>query len=73
LRDRADLEAKRANAIKYIDRSFSGERIVFTTELAQNDELVGQERVVFHDGLKGAFAGIETFTDRYHSAGSRIF
>jgi Protein kinase domain len=60
LRDRADLEAKRTNAIKYIDRSISGERVIFTTELAQTDELVGQERVVFHAGnrLAGEITGV---------------
>jgi serine/threonine protein kinase len=50
LRDRADLEAKRANAIKYVDRSVTGESLIFTAELAQSDELVGQERVVLHAG-----------------------
>jgi hypothetical protein len=60
LRDRADLEAKRTNAIKYIDRSISGERVIFTSELAQTDELVGQERVVFHAGnrLAGEIIGV---------------
>jgi hypothetical protein len=48
LKDRADLEAKRSNAIKYIDKSVSGDRIVFTTEIAQSDEIVGQERIVVH-------------------------
>jgi AAA domain/Protein kinase domain len=46
LRDKADLEAKRTNAIRYVDRRVAGDRVVFTTELAQGDELVGQERLV---------------------------
>lgn len=46
LRDRADLEAKRANAITYLDRHIVGDKVVFTTELAQKEELVGQERLV---------------------------
>jgi len=60
LRDRADLEAKRTNAIRYLDRTVSGERVVFTTEIAQADELVGQERVVLHAGgrLVGEVTGV---------------
>lgn len=46
LRDRADLEAKRSSAIRYIDKSLSGDRVVFTTEIAQSDEIVGQDRMV---------------------------
>lgn len=46
LRDRADLEAKRKSAIRYIRRGGSGERIVFTTEIAQAEDIVGQDRVV---------------------------
>lgn len=46
LRDRADLEAKRGNAIRYINRTINGERVVFTTEIAQKDDLVGQDRVI---------------------------
>ncbi len=46
LRDRADLEARRGNAIRYVDRQVIGERIFFTTEIAQKDEIVGQDRVV---------------------------
>jgi serine/threonine protein kinase len=46
LRDRADLEAKRANAIVYIDRQVMDDRVVFTTEIAQSDDVVGQERLV---------------------------
>jgi hypothetical protein len=48
LRDRADLEAKRSSAIRYVDRSLSGDFIVFTTEIAQLDDVVGQERVISH-------------------------
>ncbi|MBB6426886.1 serine/threonine-protein kinase [Sphingopyxis sp. JAI128] len=46
LRDRADLEAKRASAIQYVDRHIRGDQVVFTTELAQQEELIGQERMV---------------------------
>lgn len=46
LRDRADLEAKRANAISYVARHVAGDKVVFITELAQNDDLVGQDRLV---------------------------
>lgn len=46
LRDRADLEAKRGNSIRYVDRSLIGERVVFTTEIAQKDEVIGQDRVI---------------------------
>jgi AAA domain/Protein kinase domain len=46
LRDRADLESKRGNAIRYVDRQVSGDRVVFTTEIAQKEEIVGQDRVV---------------------------
>lgn len=50
LRDRADLEARRSSAIRYVDRSFAGDLIVFTTEIAQPDDVVGQERVVTYQG-----------------------
>lgn len=46
LRDRADLEARRANAIHYVNRNVSGERVIFTTEIAQKDEIIGQDRLV---------------------------
>ncbi|WP_300180152.1 AAA domain-containing protein [Bradyrhizobium sp.] len=46
LRDRADLEAKRTSAIKYVDRSVVEDRVALTTELAQSEDLVGQERVI---------------------------
>lgn len=55
LRDRADLEAKRGNAIRYVDRSHTGDVAVFTTEIAQPDGIVGQERVVTFPG--GRVAG----------------
>jgi AAA domain-containing protein/protein kinase-like protein len=48
LRDRADLEAKRRNAIKYVDRRAAEDRMVFTTEIAQSDDIIGQERAVQH-------------------------
>lgn len=50
LRDRADLQAKRSSAIQYVDRSFAGDLIIFTTEIAQPDDVVGQERVVSYEG-----------------------
>jgi hypothetical protein len=46
LRDRADLETRRANAIHYVDRHISGERVIFTTEIAQQEEIIGQDRMV---------------------------
>lgn len=46
LRDRADLEAKKANAIVFIGRQVIDDRVIFTTELAQSDDIVGQERLV---------------------------
>lgn len=46
LRDRADLEAKRTSAIKYLDRSIAEDRVALTTDIAQSEELVGQERVI---------------------------
>ncbi|UAB88708.1 protein kinase [Ruegeria sp. SCSIO 43209] len=46
LRDRADLEANRANAITYLNRHVSGEKVVFTTDIAQKEELVGQDRLI---------------------------
>lgn len=60
LRDRADLEAKRSNAIRYVDRSHSGEFLIFTTEIAQSDGIVGQERIVTHSGgrVTGRVAGV---------------
>jgi hypothetical protein len=60
LRDRADLEAKRTNAIKYSNRRIDGDRVIFTTELAQSEEIVGQERVVLHAAgrLSGEIIGV---------------
>lgn len=46
LRDRADLEAKRKNAIRYVDKVVRGSTIIFTTELAQSADIVGQDRMV---------------------------
>ncbi len=46
LRDRADREAKKSSAIKYVDRKATGDRVTFTTEIAQSEDIVGQERVV---------------------------
>lgn len=48
LRDRADLEARRSNAIRYVDRRASEDQVVFTSEIAQADDIVGQERMVQH-------------------------
>lgn len=50
LRDRADLEAKRKNAIRYVDKVQSGNTLIFTTELAQSPDLVGQDRMVTFQG-----------------------
>jgi hypothetical protein len=52
LRDRADLEAKRTNAIRYVDRRAGEDQVVFTTEIAQSDDLVGQDRVVQHNSSR---------------------
>ncbi|BBD41455.1 hypothetical protein Amn_pd00080 (plasmid) [Aminobacter sp. Y103A] len=46
LRDRADHEARKSNAIKYVDMKRSGDKVVFTTELAHGDDLIGQDRLV---------------------------
>jgi hypothetical protein len=46
LRDRADIENKRGNAIRYTDRKVEQGKVVFVTEIAQSDEIVGQERLV---------------------------
>ncbi|MEP3114143.1 AAA domain-containing protein [Nisaea sp.] len=54
LRDRADLEARRDNAIQYVDRHISGERVTYTTEIAQKEEIIGQDRMVkLHTGRIG--------------------
>ena len=52
LRDRADLEAKRSNAIRYIDRRAGEDQVVFTSEIAQSEDIVGQERMVQHGGQR---------------------
>jgi len=46
LRDRVDVEARRGSGLKYIDRTISGDRVIFTTEIAVGEEIVGQERLV---------------------------
>ena len=62
LRDRADMEAKRGNAIRYLDRVVSGGSVVFTTEIAQKDEIVGQDRVIqFHSGRVGGKVALVSF------------
>ena len=61
LRDRADLEAKRANAIRYLDRRVVGDRVVFTTEIAQSDDIVGQQRVVESNGSRLSGVVINVF------------
>lgn len=58
LRDRADIEAKRTNAIRYVDRSVTEDRVALTTDIAQSEELVGQERVIAFTG--GRVTGIVT-------------
>jgi hypothetical protein len=60
LRDRADLEAKRTSAIKYVDRSVAEDRVALTTDIAQSEELVGQERVISFTGgrLTGIVIGV---------------
>lgn len=60
LRDRADLEARRSSAISYVNREVVGDRIVFTTEIAQTEALIGQERVVTYSGGKvaGRISGV---------------
>lgn len=55
LRDRADLEAKRSNAIRYIRKDVARDRITFITELAQSEELIGQDRMV--EGAAGKVSG----------------
>ena len=46
LRSKADFEAKRENAILFIDRKVQGETVSFTTEAQAPVELLGQSRVV---------------------------
>lgn len=60
LRDRADLEARRSSAIRYVDRSPSRDLVVFTTEIAQPDGIIGQERVVVHAAgrISGRVTGV---------------
>lgn len=60
LRDRADLEARKSSAISYLNREVVGESIVFTTEIAQSEALIGQERVVTYPGGKvtGRISGV---------------
>lgn len=60
LRDRADLETRRSSAITYVNREIVGERIVFTTEIAQTEGLIGQDRVVPYSGGKvtGRISGV---------------
>ena len=60
LRDRADLEAKRSSAITFVDKSSSGDRMVLTTEIAQSDDIIGQERVVVHSSgrVSGRVTGV---------------
>lgn len=55
LRDRADLEAKRKSAIAYIHRTGGMDRVVFTTEIGQTEDLVGQDRMV--DSPAGKVSG----------------
>lgn len=47
LKDRADLESKRSNALRYVSRTISNETVVFTTEIAPPDDIVGQDRIVY--------------------------
>jgi len=60
LRDRADLEAKRSSAIHYLDCSVGDGRVLFTAEIAQAEEIVGQERMV--SGPLGKVSGRITAT-----------
>lgn len=46
LKDRADLETRRASALKFVDRQIIGERVILTTEIAAGEDVVGQERLV---------------------------
>jgi hypothetical protein len=46
LRDRADLEAKRENAISFVDRRVAGKSVVLTAELAPSRDIVGEERLI---------------------------
>lgn len=55
LKDRADLESRRSSAIQYVDRSVQNGQVIFTTEIAPTDEIVGQDRIVY--GPNGNVAG----------------
>ncbi len=46
LRAKADLEARRENAINYIDRRVDDNKVVFVSELPAPFEVVGQARVI---------------------------
>jgi serine/threonine protein kinase len=46
LRDRADLEARRENSIRFIDRRIGGNTVTLTAEIAPSTEIIGQERLV---------------------------
>ncbi len=46
LRAKADLEAKRENAILFIDSEVSGSRVSLSTELPASVEIIGQSRVI---------------------------
>src|SRR5690606_2401152 len=54
------LETRRSSAITYVNREVVGERIVFTTEIAQTEALIGQDRIVTHPGGKvtGRITGV---------------
>ncbi len=47
LKDRADLESKRSNALHYVNRTINNETVIFTTEIAPPDEIIGQDRIVY--------------------------
>tara|TARA_B100000678_G_scaffold275882_1_gene268185 strand:- start:221 stop:3652 length:3432 start_codon:yes stop_codon:yes gene_type:complete len=55
LKDRADLESKRSNALRYVDRTIKNGTVTFTTEIAAPDDIIGQDRIVY--GPKGNVAG----------------
>ncbi len=62
LRDRADLESRRGNAIRYIDRQVVNESVVFTTEIAQDEGLIGQDRVIqVANGRVGGIVSLVSF------------
>ena len=46
LRDRLDFEANRANAVVFVSRRINNEAVIFTADVAQSADILGQKRFV---------------------------